>query len=59
MINLRYCKGCETELEDDQETFQMEEFSDDRFCLECFEDLKDECPRCSGTGCDYCLMCDY
>lgn len=24
-------------------------------------DLKreDECPRCTGSGCNYCLMCEY
>lgn len=23
------------------------------------EDDEDSCPRCSGGGCNYCLMCEY
>lgn len=23
------------------------------------EDCEDSCPRCAGSGCNYCLMCEW
>lgn len=26
---------------------------------ECEEECEDSCPRCTGSGCNYCLMCEW
>lgn len=54
-----FCNSCEVELKEGQETVELFEDSDERICLQCAEDLKSECPGCSGRGCAACLCTDW
>jgi len=42
-------------IDEDLDTEECQ-FDDDTIISKIYEDL---CPKCKGTGCNYCLMCDY
>lgn len=54
-----FCIGCSKEFDDDEEQFEIAEDAWEYLCLECVEDMKDTCPRCSGHGCGYCLCTEW
>lgn len=41
------------------EEYHEEDVDYDYDCDEIDEDCDDSCPRCTGSGCNYCLMCEW